>query len=169
METHQNQGGILIPVSGDHCRMSLTNNVIAVSQGPEESWCWVTQLIKLDLCLCMMPSLLIFLYLFQRDFTIEKDLHERRWFLKSFLNKNPCSFSKLLLSYLCASSICKWYHWNICALNGVPLTCRNSSLFSCCFILPGVRLCYVTVIFRNADAGLWFSPTEQDHWQGIYT
>lgn len=110
------------------------------------------QLVKLDLCLCVMPSLLIFLYLFQRDFIREGDYHQR-WFFKWYLNRNPCSFPVLFISYLCALSIFKQYRCNICILNGVPTTCRNSSLlFSCCFVLPGVRLCYVTVTFRNTDA-----------------
>lgn len=49
---------------------------------------------------------------------------------KWHLNRSPYSFSVLFLSYLCTVSICKWYRRNICVLNWVPITCKNSSFFS---------------------------------------
>lgn len=87
------------------------------------------QLVKLDALPLSDAASTHFPVLISKRFHNRERLPPKKMIFKWYLNRNSCSFSMLFLSYLCAFSICKWYHRNVCVLNWVPTTCRNSSLF----------------------------------------
>ena len=86
-------------------------------------------------------------------------LPPKKMMWKWYLNRSPCSFSVLFLSYLCAFSLSKWYHWNICVFNWVPTTCRNSSLF-CRLLLPDWSQ---TVMEQSFSGKQMLLPEAQHH------